>query len=245
MKKFSYILLGMVMLMIISACKKEALPKASGAASLTIVNAVNGSTALIPNFNSGQTLKYFRTAIQIGYGSSIEFGSYVGNIPLALSDFSDTTKMVYNHTLNIPAYAIQTLFLAGTLSNVDSFVTTDKVPTLAAADSLCAIRFVNLSPGSNPVSVDIQGKANGSEVSSLAYKSITDFKTYPAKWNISDYNFEIRDASSGVVLATYDLSGVNYGDDGDQNQNSVRNHSFTIAFYGLPGSQGAFLINNY
>jgi len=243
--KLLYITLAMLWVLSDVSCKKDGNPKTSGASSLTIVNAVVGSTSLLPNFNSNVPLAYFSTATQIGYASSLEFGSYVGNVPLALYDYTDTTKAIFKSTLAIPAYSIKSLFLTGTLTAPDYLFTTDQVPDLAFADSLCAVRFVNLSPGSNPVSVDIQGGPNGSEVSSLSYKNITSFKKYSAKWNIPDYNFEIRDVSSGVVLATYDLTGVNYGDDGDQNQNLVRDHSFTIVFYGAVGSQGTFLVNNY
>jgi hypothetical protein len=227
-----------------SSCKKENVRPASGAASLTIVNAVVGSSSLIPNFNSSQPLHYYQSAAEIGFGSSMEFGNYVGNIPLSFVDNSDTTKAVFKEQLSIPAYSIQTLFLTGTLSSVDYFITTDKVPDLAFADSLCAVRFVNLSPGSSPVSVDIQGNANGSEVASLSFKNISDFKKYSAKATISKYVFEFRDVSSGILLASYSLTGVNNGD-GNTQTNSVRDHSFTIAFYGALNSQHAFLVHNY
>jgi len=41
----------------------------------------------------------------------------------------------------------------------------------ASTDSVAGIRFVNLSPVTSPVSVDIKGLSNGSEVTSLPYKA--------------------------------------------------------------------------
>jgi hypothetical protein len=100
------------------------------------------------------------------------------------------------------------------------------------------IRFVNLSPGSAPVSVDIQGGANGSEAASLPYKSITAFKDYPATPAVSAYTFEFRDLASGALLASYRVNSTPY-------------LNYTIALEGIPGvgtgatAQAAYLINNY
>jgi hypothetical protein len=242
--KHILIIITAFLFFVVASCKNDVIPKPSGAASLTIVNAIVNSSYIIPNFNSHQTLQYFTSAAQIYDASSMEFSSYVGNVPLALYDISDTTHAIYNSTISIPNYSIHSLFLTGTLSTPDNLYTTDNVPNLEA-DSACAIRFVNLSPGSSPISVDQMGEANGSEVTSLAYKAITGFKKYAATYNISAYNFEVRDVASGTVLATYSFSGVNNGDDGDTNRNYVRHHSFTIVFYGAVGSQGTFLVNDY
>jgi len=243
MKYLKYYATGFCLSLAIISCKKDNVPP-SGASSFTIVNAVVGSSALVTNFNAGTALKYYSTAQQIGYGSFMEFGSYAGNVPLALSDLSDTTKAVYNSVVNLPVHTIHSLFLTGMLTAPESFLTTDNLPSHAAADSSVGIRFVNLSQGSNPVSVNIQGSANGSEVSSLAYKSTTPFKNYSAKGNISSYTFEFRDATTGNLLTSYTMNGINEGVV-DNNPNQFRNRNFTIALNGLPGSQGTFLINDY
>jgi len=92
----------------------------------------------------------------------------------------------------------------------------------------------------------ITGGANGSEVSSLPYKGITGFKNYPATSAISDYNFEFRDAATGALIGTYDVTGINsllYG------FNNTRLHrNLTLALLGLPGdpvSLKIMLIESY
>ncbi|HEX3386898.1 MAG TPA: hypothetical protein VHS53_16975, partial [Mucilaginibacter sp.] len=47
------------------------------------------------------------------------------------------------------------------------------------------------------------GNANGSEVSGLPYRGISNFKNYPATINVGQYNFEFRDAATGNLLATW------------------------------------------
>ncbi|MFB9843928.1 hypothetical protein [Mucilaginibacter ginsenosidivorans] len=233
----------LLLLMAALACKKDnTAPTATSA--LTIVNSVVGSAGLVTNFDSRTTLKYYSTAQQIGYGSFQEFGSYTGNVPLALSDISDTTHTVYDNPLNLPLHSISTLFLTGTLASPESFLTTDNLPYHLAADSSLSVRFANISPGSNPMSVNIQGSADGSEVASLAYKSVTAFKNYSAKGNINSYTFEFHDATTGNLIASYTMNGINDGVV-NTNQNRFRWKNFTIALYDIPGNQHVLLINNY
>jgi hypothetical protein len=126
------------------------------------------------------------------------------------------------------------------MSAPDTLFTTDTPPYHPPSDSTIGLRFVNLSPASAPVSVNITGGANGSEVSSLPYKSITDFNNYPATAAISDYNFEFRDAATGALIGSYDVTGINtllYG------FNNTRLHrNLTLALLGLPGDPATLKI---
>ena len=210
-----------------------------GTASLTIVNAVAGSNPLYTNSSTTQALEWYYEAGQISFGSFAEFSSYSGRQPLAL--YQDTLAQsvpLYNLTLTLPIGTIHSLFLTGTTSVPDTMTTVDTPPYHPAPDSSMGIRFVNLSPGSATVSVDIQGEANGSEAASLPYKGITAFNNYPATAAVSAYTFEFRDASSGALLASYRAKATPY-------------LNYTIALEGLPGvgtgatAQAAYLINNY
>jgi hypothetical protein len=243
--RFLYFIAGTLMIISVTSCKKNNVGLPSGGSSLTIVNALVGSSSLVPNFNYNVPLQYYSGAQQIGYASAVEFGYHSGNVPLALSDITDTTHTVFKQVVPLSNNTVSSLYITGTMTAPESFQTTDHPPYHAPADSTVGIRFVNLSPGSNPVSVDIQGGANGSEVTTLAYKSITAFKNYAATYNISSYTFEFRDVTTGALLASYTLSGVNYGDNGDQNQNNVRWKNITIALSGVPGAQGTFQVNNF
>jgi hypothetical protein len=100
------------------------------------------------------------------------------------------------------------LFLTGADTNaLDYLLTTDSIPFFGPSDSVMGIRFVNLSTGSNPISINLEGSSNGSEVSNLAYKGITNFKQYVNNSTISDYFFVIRDVATGDSLTQYDFLG--------------------------------------
>jgi len=246
MKK-SKILTAILISFIFTSCKKEAyIVKANPVSSLTVANAIVASNPVIVNpYGDKYVSTYYSTSPQITTGSSVEYNIASGNIPLKIYSVSDTGHAVYNNNITLSPQRIYSLFLCGQTGSTESVLTTDDPPYHPAADSTVGIRFINLSPGSSPVSVDIQGKANGSEVQSLAYKSITSFKNYPATYNISQYVFEFRDASSGALLTSFTISGINYGDDGDTNTNFYRWKNITIVFDGLSGSQNAFQVNNY
>ncbi|HVU94332.1 MAG TPA: hypothetical protein VHE34_03870 [Puia sp.] len=223
---------------LLSCGKSNSIP---GTASLTIVNAVAGSNPLVTNFSGTQPIEWYSNAPQIGFGQYHAFNNYSGLQPLALYQYPDTlpkSSPLFSFTLNLPLNSIRSLFLIGTTGAPDTLVTADAPPYHPVTDSSMGIRFVNLSPGSAPVSVDIQGQANGSEVGSLAYKGLSAFKIYPATSTVTGYNFEFRDAASGTLLASYALTPSPY-------------RNYTIALEGLPGPggatvpQAAYLINNY
>ena len=230
------------------SCSKSNNPP--GTASLTIVNAVVGSTPLYTNFGGPQVLEWYSDAGGISFGNFEEFSSYSGHQPLAL--YPDTLAQsvpLYNLTLTLPIGTIHSLFLTGTTSAPDTMTTVDTPPYHPASDSSMGIRFVNLSPGSAPVSVDIQGEANGSEAASIPYKSITAFKNYPATSAVSAYTFEFRDAASGALLASasYTINATSAA----YLTNLLPYKNYTIALEGLPGvgtgatAQAAYVINNY
>ncbi|HVU94347.1 MAG TPA: DUF4397 domain-containing protein [Puia sp.] len=210
----------------------------SGSASLTIVNAVAGSNPLTTNFSKEPAVDWYT---KLSFGTFQEFSCPGGTTSLALYQAPDTlakSAPLYSLDLELPVNTIHSLFLTGTTSHPDTLFTIDTPPFHAPADSSMGVRFVNLSPGSAPVSVDILGQANGSEVGSLSYKSLSAFRNYAATAAVSAYTFEFRDAASGTLLASYVLPPSPY-------------RNYTIAFEGLPGPgagatpQGSYLINNY
>jgi hypothetical protein len=71
-------------------------------------------------------------------------------------------------------------------------------------------------------------------VSSLAYKGITSFMSFPATSAINSYVFEFRDAVSGDLVASYTLSGVNTNSPGVAN--TVLFRDLTIGLIGQPAS---------
>jgi hypothetical protein len=195
----------------IAGCYK--IMPATGSASLTIVNVIDSNTYLISDFEpqsqkgTETPLVYFATANQIYYGNSYESGSYAGQFSLGLYQPSDTSSPLWSGTLNFSVGSIHTLFLSGDTTALDTLLTTDIVPYYPYNDdSVAGIRFVNLSRGSGPMSVDIQGNPPTQyEFSNLGYKAISSFKQYNANANAAanGYTFEIRDQVSGNLLATF------------------------------------------
>ena len=237
----------MAICVLLSCTKQKTAP---GTASLTLINAVPGSSpSLATNFGNDGPLNWYNSALQLVYGvwnANAQKGSYSGQQKLTIYHYPDTTAHstpVFDLTLNLAVGTIHTLFLTGTMSAPDTLFTTDLLPYHPSTDSSLGIRFVNLQPGSAPVSINITGSANGSEVSSLAYKSITGFKNYPATSNITDYNFEFRDAATGTLIGNLNVNNINITD-----YNKRRFRNFTLALLGLPGDPTTLkiiLIENY
>lgn len=229
------------------ACvKNENLVKPVPISALTIVNASIGSSPVAADFN-GDSIQWFSDARTIGYGSSYEYSMPSGRIITTLYQMSDTMNGVYYGFLDLEPAGIYSLFLCGQAPqsgkiDMDTLFINDNPPYYSASDSVTGVRFVNLSFGSNPISVNIQGMQSQPIVKSLAYKSLTGFTAFPATATnpvTKKYIFEFRDASSGTLITTYSYSSIQ------------RFKNVTIALKGLAGvttgvsAQGAFLINNF
>ncbi len=234
-------------------------------ASLTLINSVVGSSLLIPNFSGSYTLSgsyisgnFLTYGYYYGYAAGMNTGNQMtlqsGLQTLAMYQYPDTlptSKPLLNIDFTLTAGSINSLFLTGTVNSPDTLLTVDHPPYYSVTDSSVGFRFVNLSPGSKPISVNIQGEPDGSRVSSLSYKNITGFSSFPAASGISSYTFEFRDAATGALLASYLADGINNdGSDPNNPANNWRFRNFTLAFLGLPDGSGTeaqtvLLINNY
>lgn len=241
MQKIYFNLLAIVIFSLaLAACTKEGTFKPSGTSSLMVVNGVVGTNSFETNFNDEQLNGvYFSGMTGVPYGSSEYFDYYHGQQKLQLFQDYDTTaasKPLFNLTLDLPINTMHTLFLMGTPQAPDQLFTTEQLTYHAPSDSAVGIRFVNISQGSAPVSVNLIGQPNGSEAGNLAYRGATAFKSYYAGSAVASYTFEFRDADSSTLLGSCVVTGVN--NDGSQNApNLVRNQNFTIAFIGAPGGQ--------
>lgn len=235
------LIMGCLAFMVISCGKSNITPQSTS--SLTITDAIPGSAILVPNFNSTKTLQYYKTAQQIPAGGSFEFGGYLGNIPLSLSQLTDTTHTVFNSTINIAPNSIHTLFLTGTLAAPDYLFTTD---TLAfPTDSAVNVRFVNISTNSSPISIDVTTASGTPIVAGLAYKGVSKFLHFTFKTTIptTSYSIEFRDMATNKVLYTYALTAATVIP-------AKLFKDITLAFKGLPGgtgtnAQGIILVNDF
>jgi len=254
-KTFTEILLLLIAAAFISSCKKTEVKPAG--ADLTIVNAVVGCYSMLTNFNGGGPLYYNSGANQVAYGlfyaPTDELNHYTGLQHLALYNFPDTLKTdkpIVNLAINLPAGSIHTLFVSGTLESPDTLFVADNVPYHSLSDSTTSFRFVNLSKGSNPVSINLTGQPSGSVVSRLPYKGITKFINFPATSDIGTYTFEFRDIATDTLIAKLNardvgVPGMLYA------PNKYQFRSNTIELFGTPGTSDFFtmqrvgLISNY
>ena len=249
-----------------SSCQKTGTaPTVPGPAAFTVVNAIPNSAPVIPviNTSSATLIDYFINANAIGYGRFYEYSPPSGNDTVfVVQQNSDTLNigpkgvgLIFYNILDLKVEDVYSLFLTGTdTSSPDYLFTTDSLPYHSQTDSTVGIRFVNLSTGSNPMSINLEGSSNGSEVSSLPYKSITGFKNYISNSTVtnSGYLFVIRDVATGDSLTSYTLQGIGLGNGigpADPNGNPLVFKNVTIAVYGSETSMGnplgTMLIDDY
>lgn len=234
-------------MIILASCSKE--PPAAGSASLTIVNTVVGSRPLATNFNGTGPLNYYYNQAAVAklinnysgpYAMWQRFTEYSGKQPLGLYQYPDTlpgSQPLFNLLLDMPIGSIHTLFLTGTVSAPDTIFTRDELPYYPATDSSMGIRFLNLSPGSAPIAINLAGQANGSEAGSLAFKGMSGFKNYKLSDGLFDeYVFEFRDAASGTLIAAF--APKDFIVSSPTALLSWLYRSYSLALVGLPGVTG-------
>lgn len=224
---------------LIYSCSKEETVR--GTASLTIINTIVGSRPLVPNFNGGGKIYYNNAIFRLSYGVSSntnQLGSYLGDQHLVLrEDTAAQSRQLFDLKFNIPVGSINSLYLVGTNDNPDTLFVKENLPYYQPSDRIAGIRFINLSAGSTPITVNIQGRSTGSEVSSLAYKAMTVFKPYPATPDVANYVFEFRNGVTGALITTYTARSVGAeGLDYAPNYWLYRNN--TLALIGSPGGTG-------
>ncbi|WP_143310600.1 DUF4397 domain-containing protein [Chitinophaga vietnamensis] len=239
MKRYNFVY-ALLLSCLLAACGKESTPP-SGTASLNIVNAVVGSSQLAPNFSGSASYDFYRVLLaEYGHyiANSSHYSSFRGEQPLWIYNYPDTTSKdqpLLKLQLHMPVGSMQTLFVTGTLAKPDSLLTQDQLPYHALSDSTTGIRFVNLSPGSQPIKVVMRGKSSP-EVASMAYKTASGFIAYPFKSGNKNFVFEFRDAASDALIATYTVSDVPDPID----PVNWPNQNVTLALIGAPGQSGAW-----
>lgn len=243
-------LLALLLMSIISSCKKED-DYSPMTTALTITNAIAGVPAtytLYTRFYYGERPTNFNSAPLLANGSSLVLRGYAGHIPLAFSPRTDTTEVLCQTDVELEHGNIYSLFLMGTEDEPDYLFQKEEFPpNYAAADSLMGVRFINLSKGSEPISIHLKSPANEKFEDALAYKESGDYHTLPMGWSKipeQRYVFEIWDEASGRVLATYTLGATT----GATALGAYQSKHLTIAFIGTPNGLGtlaqkALLIN--
>jgi hypothetical protein len=234
--KVIFIITAAAMIALASCTKTlESVTIAQG--SLNVTNAVIGGSAITVTTNNS----IVSSSNTVGSNAYARFPLAGGKLPVSLGvpavAATPTSAAIpavtyYSNTLTVSSSSNYSLFLAGASpSAIDNVLISENYP-YAYADSTCGVRFIHLATGSNPISVNIKGNANGSEVSSLAYKAYSGFNKYAAKKVNTSYIFEFRDATSGTLLTSYTLTTPYF-------------HNVTLCLRGKTGAYGVILDYNY
>ncbi len=199
---------AILLLCIFTACKKDNGSDINRTTTtVNVINAAVNVTGVKVNTNNAPVT--YLTASQVSYGASALFFLQKPSANLSIVASSDTSNYLLNKTLAFNA-GLVTIYIAGQSGTVDTlireeqnypFIRTDVI----TPDSSINLRFVNLSPNSAGVTINIKGSSTN-ETSNLPYKGITNFKSYTAKSTNTSYVFEIRDASASTLLFTYTFS---------------------------------------
>ena len=187
-------LLCAIILMI--SCKKykvESYPMTS----LTAVNAVVG----------GAGMKIGSQSVTIANNSFTQLSLFEGSNDLYVWPVADSLHPYYSNSKFVTQdREMYSLFVFGQAGSTQGIIIKEEFPY--RTDSTAGIRFINLSPNSTPFNITLSTSPTITEVSSLAYKQYTEFKSYPGLYN-SIYTFQIRDASTAAPatpLATVSLT---------------------------------------
>jgi hypothetical protein len=198
---------------IASSCNKDDADTSTYTATVNVINAIASPESEIKmNFTSekiiyadAKNLNYFYFDGKFTNGA-LTFGVPAGDVPLTVTLAKDTIKPFYTSTLTLKPLDIYSLFLTGDINSPTGLLVKDTIQFYQ--DSVSGVRFVNLSPNSGAISINVSGNPIGSEVAALDYKGITPFIKYPAKSNNENYFFEIHDATTGDFLTGFFYNDV-------------------------------------
>ncbi|WP_127126900.1 hypothetical protein [Pseudoflavitalea rhizosphaerae] len=127
-------------------------------------------------------------------------------LPFTLHAVPDTMpghKPAFSMMLNLEKRSSYSFIAGGPVASMDTmFIKDDPLPYFEPKDSAYALRFINFISGA-PVNI-IQKTATDKVVAAnLPYKGVTKFITIPVTRSLDYMTFEMRDAATDELLATY------------------------------------------
>jgi hypothetical protein len=184
------------------SCKKSGYNGVVPTAALNVINAAPDVPALSVNFTSNP-ISFNQYQQLISFGSSWEWGVPPADSPILLISSLDTSKVFYSGTFSLKGGGVYSMYVLSGAPKGDVLFMEDSIP--AYKDSTSGIRFINLSPDSGPITVNLQGNdPSQTEFQDLAYKQISTFKGYDATSQSGGiYNFEVWSKTSQTLLATF------------------------------------------
>lgn len=190
--------------------------------SLTIVNTVAGGTTIRLGSLDATT-------------NNNAIGNYVlnhGNPDIYVWPISDSSKPYFTSSkdVTIAAGDYYSLFLGGTTSSPVGEIVKDTYQNYN--DSIFGVRFVNMVSNSPQLNITISTSPTVNQFSNLNYRGVTDFKTLDAQSVNASYTFQVRNASTNVIIASVTMSGTSV------NTSVPRFKNVTFVFRGLIGGSG-------
>ena len=200
MKVINKILIMLLGVSLFASCQ-EKLKLEPNLISVNVVNAsINVSSVKVNYLGTSDLWKILND--QVSYGTNRVYSVFPDK-HFKIVSATDTLTLLYNKTFK-KIGDIYSLFLAGQSTAVDTILVKENIPY--RADSTAGVRFINLSYNSTPVNVTLSTTATVNEFSAVAYKGITDFKTYPALKANTSYIFQVKDGSTNALLVSYTLT---------------------------------------
>lgn len=184
----------------LAACRKSE-NYVAPPASIVLVHAMPQLKPIIPVMGI-DTLTSYTSLSTLAYGTATKF-SYTGsNIPLYAVKSTNPALSVFRSNYNLASGNIYSLFLSGDTTHPDVTLVQDTVPIIT--DSSCGVRFINLSPASKPININIKGNgAAKTEFNGIAYKQASTFRLLTPASTAKTYIFEIRHQTNDSLLLTY------------------------------------------
>jgi len=233
MKKILMILLTGL---IIQSCKKE--EDTPALASITVVNAAI-DVAATKAYASDKKVSWsaIPTGDVVNFANFKHFGVFAGSKNVAAVISADTTKNLYSGTAEFKEASLNTLFLCGQAGSYEGvYLADENLPNYT--EEVVGIRFINLSPNSPAISVNLVATPTVNETASLAYKQKNEFKTYPASNVSTGIAFQVKDAGTGVLLASYALPATAVSPYTTATVAQARFKNVTLVIKGLVGGTG-------
>jgi hypothetical protein len=189
-----------LLLSAMDACKKNNPP--SGIASLNVIPAALDVPSIYV-YSTATPSSFYLQQSPIANSSAGEFGITAGPDTISIVNTSDTAGDLFKGVLDCKPGGIYSFYLTGSSSKLDTLFMQDQIPHYA--DSSAGVRFINLTPGSTPISINLAGNTpEQTEASGLGYKQISGFKAYPAFASVGGtYIFEIRNQVNDSLLTTF------------------------------------------
>jgi hypothetical protein len=208
-KLFRLYFAGLILLLL-TACKKEASYFSDRLAAIQVINGVINVPIMVKMNEKLNTSGISASTLsKVNFGSAAFFFSEGKYTPFDIMNGNDT-NLLKSNSFDFKKQGIYSLLVAGQVPNVETVLIEESNYTIIKlsqvpvdADSVINVRFVNLAPDVSSLDVRIQG-AVSNEVSGLPYKGYTEFKAYTAKIVKGSYKFEF--VVNGIVKVTQTLT---------------------------------------